>query len=67
MGSQFFRGLALHWMQSGRVGIILLAVTVFLDKYSGPLGMAALDTTLLNILKYAGAGPSGRFPATATL
>mmetsp|Transcript_29079 Transcript_29079/g.83346 ORF Transcript_29079/g.83346 Transcript_29079/m.83346 type:complete len:439 (-) Transcript_29079:37-1353(-) len=50
-GCQAFRGTALHLLQTGSLGVPLLVVFAFLDKYTGPLGMAALDTALLRLLK----------------
>lgn len=47
---QVFRVLALKYVEEGSVGKVLLGGMVFMDKYSGPLGSAALDMALLAVL-----------------
>merc|ERR1712039_861954 len=51
-GCQFFRGASLHLIEAGGVGIALIGVFAFLDKYTGPLGSSALDKALLQILEF---------------
>jgi len=47
---QAVRIMALQELESGSVGNLLLAAMVFMDKYTGPLGAAALETALLAVL-----------------
>mmetsp|Transcript_164571 Transcript_164571/g.316053 ORF Transcript_164571/g.316053 Transcript_164571/m.316053 type:complete len:214 (+) Transcript_164571:106-747(+) len=47
---QVFRVLALKYVEEGSIGKVLLGGMVFMDKYSGPLGSAALDMALLRVL-----------------
>eukprot|EP00929_Paragymnodinium_shiwhaense_P087062 TRINITY_DN47374_c0_g1_i1.p1 TRINITY_DN47374_c0_g1~~TRINITY_DN47374_c0_g1_i1.p1 ORF type:complete len:411 (-),score=33.52 TRINITY_DN47374_c0_g1_i1:23-1255(-) len=56
---QFFRGAALHLLEVGGASVLLLAAFVFVDKFTGPLGLAALDTALLQILEGGGRELSG--------
>merc|ERR1711865_961853 len=47
---QGFRIIALKHLESGSFGGLVLAAMVFMDKYTGPLGGAALETALLAVL-----------------
>lgn len=49
-GCQVFRVSALQHLEEGNIGKVLLGGMVFLDKYTGPLGSAALDVALLAVL-----------------
>ncbi|CAJ1390311.1 unnamed protein product, partial [Effrenium voratum] len=51
LGCQLLRGFSLHLLEAGQLGVALLAVFAFLDKYTGPLGAAALDVALLRVLE----------------
>lgn len=67
-GCQLFRGAALHAMQVGSHGVSLLAMFAFLDKYTGPLGGAALDAALLKVLRIGAlTGKSSRIGVPSTL
>lgn len=65
---QFCRGFGMQYLTGDRLW--LMFAFVFLDKFSGPLGQAALDTALLSLLrprvaKEAGSNSSVRVPANA--
>eukprot|EP00928_Gymnodinium_smaydae_P041918 TRINITY_DN28303_c0_g3_i1.p1 TRINITY_DN28303_c0_g3~~TRINITY_DN28303_c0_g3_i1.p1 ORF type:complete len:429 (-),score=46.65 TRINITY_DN28303_c0_g3_i1:78-1364(-) len=51
-GCQLFRGAALDLLEVGSMGLPLLAAFAFLDKYTGPLGSAALDVALLKLMRF---------------
>lgn len=52
MACQVFRGTALHFLESGGLGVPVLLLCAFVDKYTGPLGAAALDNALLTVLEF---------------
>ncbi|CAE8608543.1 unnamed protein product [Polarella glacialis] len=54
---QCVRVLALRHLDSESFGTLVLAGMVFVDKYTGPLGAAALDMALLQLLETSGPGP----------
>jgi len=59
-GCQAFRCCAVHLLAGGRAGVPLLMAFVFMDKYTGPLGAAALDVALLEVLRRGEGGGAVR-------
>eukprot|EP00933_Yihiella_yeosuensis_P003522 TRINITY_DN10644_c3_g1_i1.p1 TRINITY_DN10644_c3_g1~~TRINITY_DN10644_c3_g1_i1.p1 ORF type:complete len:415 (-),score=55.14 TRINITY_DN10644_c3_g1_i1:171-1415(-) len=64
---QVCRGFGMEYLTPDRTG--LMFAFVFFDKFTGPLGQAAIDTALLSLLRRdnGGRGPEGwpRMPANA--
>lgn len=52
MACQLARNVALDLLQGGDIGLPVMATLAFLDKYTGPLGTAALETALLALMNH---------------